>query len=91
MDMGFSRRGAGGQQRQQAEQLAILLSEIAARQAATPTARVQMLLRKTVSRNDKRDAVSAFAPAMSFEARRTSTCAFHERVANSVGTENQER
>jgi hypothetical protein len=90
MDMGFSRRHANGQRRAQAEQLAILLSEIATRQSETPTARAAMLTRSMNVPNGLILPIATFAanaPGMSPIAHPS---AFHERVANSVATENQE-
>jgi hypothetical protein len=90
MDMGFSRRQANGQRRAQAERLAILLSEIAARQSQTPTARVAMLTRPANLPDHQRLPVSAFAAGGAEATTTLRPAAFHERVANSVATENQE-
>ncbi len=90
MDMGFSRRHAKGQRREQAERLAILLSEIAARQAETPTARVQMLKRTATTAKSLVLPVSAFAAGHSVPSWNAKSAAFHERIANAVATENQE-
>lgn len=90
MDMGFSRRHANGQRRAQAERLAILLSEIAARQSQTPTAQIAMLNRTMNAPDGLRLPVATFAGMASEMAQLACPAAFHERVANSVATENQE-
>jgi hypothetical protein len=90
MDMGFSRRHANGQRRAQAERLAILLSEIATRQSQTPTARAAILTRMENMPDRQRLPVAAFAADAAEFATTVRPAAFHERVANSVATENQE-
>jgi hypothetical protein len=90
MDMGFSRRRANSQRREQAERLAILLSGIASRQAETPTARVQMMTRTANEYDGLRLPIAAFAAHSSDTSHFARPAAFHERVANSVATENQE-
>jgi hypothetical protein len=91
MDMGFSRRGGQAQRRAQADQLGSLLAEIAARQAATPTAKAQMQYVPTESLSPTAPACAVFsANRFGGASAQNGARAFHAGVALTMGTENQE-
>jgi hypothetical protein len=91
MDMGFSRRGGLAQRRAQADQLGSLLAEIAARQAATPTAKAQLQQMAVESPSPTAPACAVFsANRYAHAAPHQGARAFHAGVALAMGTENQE-